>query len=546
MVKLPEYHVLNFFYDNEGGCALTARVHGKRYHVIVNPNDLKDRSKRGKKIRQEYQRLLQQVQADASGEEGGHQTAPLFVQDDEGEDGEEPDDKDSGVDVDSEDSSEGDDDEHSVEPSKALQRWILRPLASELSSQAPKSKQGKKETVQDWYHCSTLFYHLALSNGKLTPIEDEESASLSKRIETLIPSIALPKYIQKLEIPSHAASSMTVLAEHEGPDPVPLHPTLVQLDGKEYFLKVVDPDQPGPTKRELQVIRKIEDEGLHNEMRVPQLRGLVHWDAHKGKNRMMGFLMDSISDPKPLTTMLDSDIPEEKRTKWAEESARMVDLLHQHDIVWGDAKGDNFMVDKDDNLWIIDFGGSYTEGWVDPELRDTEEGDDQGMRRLVNGLQDPEKNTVGEDDDQEDDGMMEGEAEVMHMQHSEEHPTSLKKRKKGDATKKAEAEAEAEEEEEEEKPAKKVKKSSASNKENEEEEETKIENGDAEPEKYCYCNGPDSGRMLACDGKQCKQEWFHFDCIGIKEAPDSKKWYCDDCLAVEEWKSMHYNCSRDS
>ncbi|KAF2211527.1 hypothetical protein CERZMDRAFT_43263 [Cercospora zeae-maydis SCOH1-5] len=58
--------------------------------------------------------------------------------------------------------------------------------------------------------------------------------------------------------------------------------------------------------------------------------------------------------------------------------------------------------------------------------------------------------------------------------------------------------------------------------------------------KYCYCNGPDSGRMLACDGEQCKTEWFHFECLGLEKAPESKKWYCDDCLIVEEWKSLHF------
>lgn len=49
---------------------------------------------------------------------------------------------------------------------------------------------------------------------------------------------------------------------------------------------------------------------------------------------------------------------------------------------------------------------------------------------------------------------------------------------------------------------------------------------------YCYCNGPGTGRMVACDGARCVREWFHFRCVGLKTAPTTKKWYCDDCLML--------------
>lgn len=49
---------------------------------------------------------------------------------------------------------------------------------------------------------------------------------------------------------------------------------------------------------------------------------------------------------------------------------------------------------------------------------------------------------------------------------------------------------------------------------------------------YCYCNGPGTGRMVACDGARCVREWFHFRCVGLKTAPTTKRWYCDDCLML--------------
>ena len=59
-------------------------------------------------------------------------------------------------------------------------------------------------------------------------------------------------------------------------------------------------------------------------------------------------------------------------------------------------------------------------------------------------------------------------------------------------------------------------------------EEMEEEFGEDE-EKYCYCNGPSYGEMIACDNLKCPREWFHLECIGLKNAPKSEKWYCEEC-----------------
>ncbi|KHG19241.1 PHD finger ING1 -like protein [Gossypium arboreum] len=40
------------------------------------------------------------------------------------------------------------------------------------------------------------------------------------------------------------------------------------------------------------------------------------------------------------------------------------------------------------------------------------------------------------------------------------------------------------------------------------------------------------GEMVACDNPNCKIEWFHFGCVGLKEQPRGK-WYCPDCAALK-------------
>ncbi|XGW30857.1 hypothetical protein V3C99_009655 [Haemonchus contortus] len=45
---------------------------------------------------------------------------------------------------------------------------------------------------------------------------------------------------------------------------------------------------------------------------------------------------------------------------------------------------------------------------------------------------------------------------------------------------------------------------------------------------YCICHQVSFGQMVACDGPHCKNEWFHFQCVGLTSSPIGK-WYCDDC-----------------
>ncbi|KAF5027244.1 hypothetical protein F66182_660 [Fusarium sp. NRRL 66182] len=77
--------------------------------------------------------------------------------------------------------------------------------------------------------------------------------------------------------------------------------------------------------------------------------------------------------------------------------------------------------------------------------------------------------------------------------------------------------------------------------------------------KYCLCNRVSFGTMIACENsdvsgssnaynhplstssrkkradneltsQQCKQEWFHLECVGLSEVPArTTKWYCPDC-----------------
>ncbi|KAL6532230.1 hypothetical protein OROGR_014200 [Orobanche gracilis] len=49
---------------------------------------------------------------------------------------------------------------------------------------------------------------------------------------------------------------------------------------------------------------------------------------------------------------------------------------------------------------------------------------------------------------------------------------------------------------------------------------------------YCFCNQVSFGEMVACDNPDCKIEWFHYSCVGLKEQPKGK-WYCSQCVGTQ-------------
>lgn len=402
--KPPKTHILDFFCDDDDGCAFTARINDQRFHIIVDPANLKSQGGEESSLLTEYLELLRQVR---KSDEAEH---PVEKEVDGGKETSTSEDRDSGVDISDEqekptaakDTEEGQLDSPQSNPALDLQNWVLRCFGDEVPQHPdnePKSKQQR--SLLDWYETCINYYEVQPSADEqhLEPVNIEEQSTLKRRVDDLLPHLPLPKKQRSLPIPWIAATHVQVLAETD--DPPPVHPSLVRaaIDGAEeqtYFFKPVDPGQPQPTKREIELLHKINTQGLADKFRVPKIEALVGWQDSNIET--MGFLLTAIDDPVPLTKLLDSEVDESKRLKWAKETEKIIKTLHDNGIIWGDAKADNFLVDRHNQLWIIDFGGSFTEGWVDEDLKETWEGDDMGLERIVNGLKDPDGMTAEMDE----------------------------------------------------------------------------------------------------------------------------------------------------
>lgn len=456
----PKVQVLDFFTDDDKSSALTVLVNGVRFHIIANAENLKARTQGGIKLQHEYSHLVAASKREQSTEEKDHQKWAEGGDEKDNDEAQEEDiwcicrkpengqkmiacenedckhqwyhfdcvglesapkgewicsscresspASDSGVDVTTPETTEAKldvkaevahSDLEGAQPEQRLQNWMLSSFGPVFAPLAPMHKEAGEQTLAEWYNSPTHFYDIKIQGSKLVAIELEETDELKKRMDNLTPRLKMPKYITNLDIPFHNPADMVVIDESDMLGP--LRPSRVRLGDHEHFIKIVDPSLPDATKREIKLLKQIEKLGLHKEIKVPQVIGLVG-DGTTSKDIIIGFLQTDIESPTPLTHMLDSEISQTKRNRWAKESKRIVDVLHDHDIIFGDCKADNFLVDAHDELWIIDFGGSYTEGWIEPRLAETEEGDDLALEKIVNALHDPEANTIDVGGSEED------------------------------------------------------------------------------------------------------------------------------------------------
>ncbi|KAH7064281.1 hypothetical protein BKA63DRAFT_170242 [Paraphoma chrysanthemicola] len=379
-------YVLDFNSDENDVSSLTALINDVRFHITVDPADLQ---KRDKPLYYEYLDKVSGLREAEEREEEEVEKAQIIRKKSKKERSQ---DRDSAVDVTADEEDGEDADQDSGSAQVELRNWILDAFAEIVQEWAPADRDPVPSTLHEWYHGPTYFYSMQVKSGQLEPELVETTDDLTAKIDALVPKLHMPKYIQEMDVPWLNANDLIVNAEVTSPEPA--HPGLVthKPTGEIYFFKPVVPSQPGPVKREISILQKLGK--LDLDIKVPRLLGFVSASESKSsKIEAMGMLLTHIANPKPLTTLLSTDVPASQRQEWAQKCETYVKELHSHGIIWGDAKADNFMVDEDNELWIIDFGGSYTEGWVDPELSETKEGDHMGLEKVIKALEDPVEGT---------------------------------------------------------------------------------------------------------------------------------------------------------
>ncbi|KAK4156996.1 hypothetical protein C8A00DRAFT_12093 [Chaetomidium leptoderma] len=306
-----------------------------------------------------------------------------------------------GMDRDAEE--EGDSDEEEEGPEEIQARfydWLIavfEPVFSKIAPDVPSSfdpdmiQTGKAKPLLSEYLFPEIHRcRLESENDKPFPIHmpDEES-QFSEPFCNIRPGLAgeLKQYVKFLD-PSTVEVSFGRPKQALDSQPTRV---LVGLDDSgektTCFFKGFGAGAFIPLEKELEAHLRLLKSNVVPEARVVRLLGVV---AAAEDGRVAGLLLTYVDCRRENDGILDGiylrRTPIPPRERWVSQIKEAVQQLHEGGVIWGDAKADNVLIDKKNDAWLIDFGGGYTEGWVDKEKANTKEGDLQGVERIVEYL----------------------------------------------------------------------------------------------------------------------------------------------------------------
>lgn len=344
-----EYIVSNFLFSvNDDNCELEIHRYNKRFYVIIKPENLEQ----SPAIENEYLRYLNAQRADAD---------------------------DDGQSIRS---------ECSVDP-EDIYDWALKPCLPLFKELSPEPKhQTAKISLFDYYNAETFHYHLHAVNDKLTSVTNPKGGSFLPPAVELAPDVFHPSR------PVYKASDVflditnSYQALCPSPSKVVIQDSRNGEEVKCFFKPYSNGDTNGAT-REVASYRKITESNLAPDVRICRLEGVVkdEWD------RLMSLLLTYIDcDHVTLACAPDEETPDSLKQKWVKQIKETLAQLHDAGLVWGDAKPENVLITEGDggvddivngDAWLIDFGGGYTQGFVDKEIAGTVEGDLQGLENII-------------------------------------------------------------------------------------------------------------------------------------------------------------------
>lgn len=253
--------------------------------------------------------------------------------------------------------------------------------ASEESSQLP-----REVVLHNLLFPITSFYRLEEVAGELTiiPISPDEAygPTYNEDQEKNIPEFGDEIYIDS-SLPSYLPEQVKVVKEliHGGGTVC-----LVQVNGYQMLCKARhDGLRDYNLKREIDCLQKI-SQAFPGRVPVPKLIGYV---KHPRSSAILGFLREWVPSKDNLKDLKEAgfpDFPKEIRQKIGRQIKETVEILHEIEVIWGDAKPSNVVIDLSNDAWLIDFGGGWSEGWVDENLQNTVEGDQQAVTRILEFL----------------------------------------------------------------------------------------------------------------------------------------------------------------
>ncbi|KZF25549.1 hypothetical protein L228DRAFT_244406 [Xylona heveae TC161] len=268
------------------------------------------------------------------------------------------------------------------DPVEKMSDWVIAACLTQFATLAPPETKCQPQNLFDYFNPNTFSLELVIADGELTAVQIVEDM---RNAPFLVPNITLSESIERLAENIPRVDPSEVKIDWTVPYYVVARPTKVFVGEEAYFFKPSPRGMDRHIGREIETLFRLRQSGLDVQINVPVLHGLVRYGDSAG---ISGLLLTYIEHRNTLADVLRSITPVSKdlKLKWHRQVIHMLSQLHAAGIVWGDAKTDNILVDYNDDLWLIDYGGGYTRGFVDESVAETLEGDLQGLSVLVDLL----------------------------------------------------------------------------------------------------------------------------------------------------------------
>jgi serine/threonine protein kinase len=248
--------------------------------------------------------------------------------------------------------------------------WVAEPM---LPIFKKLSRINTKSTLNEFLFADTRVYTIRADSEQMLAVQ-QDAENIPPIFGVYLPDTGFTPW------PTFEPSEIQTCDDQIGFGPPSHTPAKVLLhDGTIAFLKLIRPGDKRFLLKEIETYRKIHHAHLHKDVRISRLLGLVR----DRNNEVYGLLLTFIDcERRTLFCAIQQETPKHLRQRWATQVHDVVAELHNAGVVWGDAKPDNVLIDQNDNAWVIDFGGGYTDGWVPKNLAGTVEGDLQALGKI--------------------------------------------------------------------------------------------------------------------------------------------------------------------
>ncbi|KAF3063021.1 hypothetical protein CFAM422_010303 [Trichoderma lentiforme] len=267
--------------------------------------------------------------------------------------------------------------------------WLSKPFEPLITRLVPRTLKrlgDELPTSAEYLFPSHFVCSLSATDEKLKTFEID-----SKNLDWGSPVMFVKQdFLDDLDrwTQSHHPNEVTICYDNP-PDVLIKPPKRVLVDGKDdsqvkcFFKRFEISFGLKHAKMELDTHKRIAQAQLPPPSKtfICHLHGVV-----RDGNKLAGMLFTWINTKGVLSKARADQSTVQLKARWATQIKGTLEMLHHRNIIWGDVKAENILIDMNNNAWIIDFGGSYTVGWVEKDKAGTLKGDAQGLARILDIL----------------------------------------------------------------------------------------------------------------------------------------------------------------